>query len=76
MKRIKNKVALVTGASSGIGEETVKLLLADGAIVYAAARRTERMQDSKSLGVHVVSLDITDEVSTVACIDKIISDAY
>ena len=74
MKRIKNKVALVTGASSGIGEETVKQLLADGAIVYAAARRTERMEDLASRGAHVVFLDVTDEDSTVACVDTIIGE--
>lgn len=74
MKRIKDKVALVTGASSGIGEETVKQLLADGAIVYAAARRTERMEDLASRGAHVVFLDVTDEDSTVACVDTIIGE--
>ncbi len=57
MKQIKNKVALVTGASSGIGEETVKQLLGDEAVVYAAARRTERMQSLKALGAHVISLE-------------------
>ena len=76
MKRIKNKVALVTGASSGIGKETVKQLLADGAIVYAAARRTERMSDLETLGAHVVSLDVTDEDSTVACVDTVIGEQH
>lgn len=71
MKRIKNKVTLVTGASSGIGKATVEQLLADGAVVYAAARRTERMQDLERKGAHVVSLDVTDEASTVACVDRI-----
>ena len=72
MKPIKNKVALVTGASSGIGKETVKRLLGEGAVVYAAARRTERMSDLDALGAYVISLDITDEASTVACVERIL----
>ena len=39
------KVALVTGASSGIGKATAKQLLSDGLIVYVAARRIEKMKD-------------------------------
>ena len=39
------KVALVTGASAGIGKATVRRLLKDGWTVYAAARRTEQMAD-------------------------------
>jgi len=38
-----NKAALVTGASSGIGEATVRALRADGWTVYAVARRQERL---------------------------------
>ena len=39
-------VALVTGGSSGIGERTVLELLDAGFVVYAVARRTDRMQAS------------------------------
>jgi len=38
------KTVLITGASSGIGEETVKALLVAGFSVYAGARRVDRMQ--------------------------------
>jgi short chain dehydrogenase len=45
------KVALVTGASSGIGEATARQLAAAGFTVYAAARRTERLQKLTAAGI-------------------------
>lgn len=74
MKTIKNKIALVTGASAGIGKETVKQLLEDGAIVYAAARRVDHMKDLEKLGAKILSLDVTDENSVLAAIAKINSE--
>lgn len=68
------KVALVTGGSSGIGECAVVELLGKGFTVYAAARRTERMAGLGEKGAHVVALDVTDDASMVACIDRIIAE--
>jgi NAD(P)-dependent dehydrogenase (short-subunit alcohol dehydrogenase family) len=69
-----NKTALVTGASAGIGEATVRRFLADGFIVYAAARRLDRMAPLAAAGAKLLPLDLTDDSSIVAAIDKIRSE--
>ncbi len=66
-----SKIALVTGASSGIGEATTRRLLADGHVVYAAARRLERMQALAAAGARLLSLDLTEDASIVAAVDAI-----
>jgi len=71
---VSESVALVTGASSGIGNATALRLAALGFTVYAAARRVERMADLADHGIHVESLDVTDDGSMVTVIDKIMSE--
>lgn len=66
------KVILITGASAGMGKEMAKELLKDGYIIYGAARRLEKMDDIKKLGVNVLAMDVTDEDAMVAGIDTII----
>lgn len=66
-----NKVALITGASSGIGESAAILLKNEGFIVYGAARRLEKMSNLKEHGINIIALDVTDEDSIVSCVDKI-----
>ena len=73
MEKVKAKVALVTGASSGIGKSTVTQLLNDGYIVYGAARRLEKMTDLKAAGAHILSMDVTDDKSMVDGINTIIA---
>lgn len=68
-------VALVTGASSGIGEETALALQKAGYSVYAVARRVERMQPLADQGVHVFSMDVTDDLSMVEGVEKILAEA-
>lgn len=63
--------ALVTGASSGIGEETVHQLIADGYKVFAAARRLDRMRPLEAAGATLIPLDLTDDASIVAAMDRI-----
>ena len=69
----RKKVALVTGASSGIGESTVGRLIQDGFIVYGAARRVSRMTQLERIGARILAMDVTDDASMVAGIDHIIA---
>lgn len=67
----KQKVALVTGASSGIGKEIAKKLLQDGLTVYVAARRVEKMQDLESLGATALEMDITKDEDIIRVVEQI-----
>ncbi len=67
-------VALVTGGSSGIGERTAHALLAQDFTVYAVARRVDRMAALAEAGVHTFAMDVTDDASMVAGIDRIIAE--
>lgn len=68
------QVAFVTGASSGIGAETTKELLAAGYTVYAGARRVERMHQLVTAGAKVLTLDVTDDASMVAAVGTILEE--
>jgi len=68
------KVALITGASSGIGEETVKGLLDAGYVVYAGARRIDRMKSLAGLGARLMSLDVSDDASMIAVVKNIVEE--
>lgn len=67
----KSKVVLITGASSGMGKETAKTLAKEGHIVYAVARRIEKMDDLKQYGVIPIKMDITKDEDMVAVVDQI-----
>lgn len=65
------KSALVTGASSGLGKEIAKRLIADGYQVYAAARRVHEMEDLRRLGAQPLRMDIASEADIVAVTEAI-----
>ena len=69
-----SKTALVTGASSGIGEETARTLHKLGYTVYAAARRTDRLEQLTPIGIHALTMDVTDDESMTSGIEKIIAE--
>ena len=68
------RVALVTGGSSGIGEATALALREAGLEVYAVARRVDRMAGLEAACVHAFAMDVTDDASMVAGIDRIIRE--
>ncbi|WP_326837685.1 oxidoreductase [Amycolatopsis rhabdoformis] len=69
------KVALVTGASSGIGEASARELLQRGYTVYGAARRVERMAGLAERGARTIALDVTDEESAEKAVAAIVAES-
>jgi NAD(P)-dependent dehydrogenase (short-subunit alcohol dehydrogenase family) len=68
------KVVLVTGASSGIGEETVMRLMTAGYTVYAGARRLDRMKSLADAGARSLALDLTDDGSITAAVKAVMEE--
>ncbi|MDQ4214927.1 oxidoreductase [Microbacterium capsulatum] len=69
-----SKVALVTGASSGIGESAARHLRDAGFTVYAAARRVDRMAALQAVGVRAIALDVTEDASAQAAVAQIFAE--
>jgi NADP-dependent 3-hydroxy acid dehydrogenase YdfG len=74
-------VAIVTGASSGIGEATAHALASDGATVVLAARRRDRLEsiaaeldDEHDGSAHVVPTDVTDEAQVDSLVDATVDE--
>lgn len=78
-ERIKDKVVVITGASSGLGEATARRLAAEGARVVIGARRGERIEalaaELTSAGHNVVPVktDVTKSEQVKALVDKAIN---
>jgi len=73
---LKEKVAFVTGASSGLGARFARVLAANGALTVLAARRVERLKDLRAEieaeggAAHVVEADVTQQASIKAAVDQ------
>jgi NAD(P)-dependent dehydrogenase (short-subunit alcohol dehydrogenase family) len=74
------KVAIVTGSSTGIGYETSLALARDGFLTYATMRNVNKAENIKSiatkesLSLHVKQLDVTDDISVKNAVQAISSE--
>nr|WP_314429049.1 SDR family NAD(P)-dependent oxidoreductase [uncultured Brevundimonas sp.] len=70
----KQKTALVTGASSGMGKAIARQLIKDGYRVYVAARSVEKMSDLAALGAVPLRMDVTRNDQVEAAVQTILDE--
>jgi NAD(P)-dependent dehydrogenase (short-subunit alcohol dehydrogenase family) len=71
---LDGRVVVVTGASSGLGEQLARALAAEGAVPVLAARRAERLAALREdiPGADTVTCDVTDEADRQRLVDTVI----
>ena len=70
----RSQVALVTGASSGIGKAIAHALLESGRTVFVAARSLDRLQDLAAMGAVPIAVDLADPASIEEAVAGLPSD--
>lgn len=70
MKQAKRGVALVTGASAGIGDATAKALQSAGFEVFGTSRRTTA---ARTDGVTMLTCDVTDDAAVTRLVDEVLA---
>lgn len=68
---MNSRIAIVTGASSGIGEATAEQLVKAGYKVYGTSRRSERGPRGNR-GFEMLALDVTSDESVAAAVDEVL----
>jgi NADP-dependent 3-hydroxy acid dehydrogenase YdfG len=78
MESLKNKIILITGASSGIGEACAKVFAQQGARLLICARRLERLEKLReqlkqqySSDIHIFKLDVSDSNAVTAAFSQL-----
>src|ERR671933_613962 len=76
----KDKIAIVTGSSTGIGFETALHLARNGFYTYATMRNLQKASQIKEISkndhlpLDVIQIDVTENISITKAIDKVIAE--
>lgn len=74
MARVQDKVAIVTGAASGIGRGCARLLVAEGARVVCTDRDERGADVAAEMGASFKKLDVTDEAGWQRVVDETVRE--